>query len=275
MDLAPLRGHFDRRLTQLKRDVYTGVSTQLRAHRSKTTAKCDEILSQYQAETLRKLQNMEVRQAVVDIDKNSSFQVPISPKKKTKYDAKKAKQSTTADVTPRRLVDIVSGQPSRPVGGPEQSQPVSRTNNSQFSSDLALQNENDIMVMEALTNMTTSVQQALSYFKNTAHILEVILSNTDMLVDAKTSKEPRTGALPFQGRERIRFLKQPFSDSSDGVQESRAFPRSRISLSRTDGVSVSEQENSNCGVSGELVKTLTGLAKNGSQLLEVGVALFL
>ncbi|RUS76380.1 hypothetical protein EGW08_015860 [Elysia chlorotica] len=271
LDMAPMREHFDHRLTQLKRDVYTGVSNLLKAQKSKTIAKCDEILSRHQTETLRQLHNMNARTSFVrsdtSSDTNNSSQATFPTRRREKYDVKKATQSTTAGVIPRRLVDIVNVQPSRPDAESEQAQPISGINDTITSPDLALHNENDMMVMEALTNMTTSVQQAVSYFKNTAHMLEVILSNTDMLVDGKVSKEQSdsAGPLPLQGREQFGFLRQPFSDGPSWVGRSRNVERP------PDGSSVSRQDNmpNNCGIPMDVIGKLTGIAKNGSQLLEL------
>ena len=157
-------------------------------------------------------------------ENKTSPHAAFSASKKTKFDAKKAKQSTTADVPPRGFLDIVRRVPRRPTVDTVQPVPAPPENSTTDSSEQAELNEKDEMIMEALTNMTTSVQQAVSYFRNTAHLLEVILSNTDMLVDARVPQSEDETPLPFQGGDRFQVPGEPFSTGPGGFEVRGAIP---------------------------------------------------
>lgn len=275
VEFAPVTDHIDQRITRLKRDVYTGVSNLLKAHRSVTTEKCDEILNRYQTETCRQREIVAVQpeqDKTTDMtEKQMSPIASLNETKKAKLELKEAKQSTTADVPPRGIGEIIKETHQRPSEKSGQSVAESKRNVTQMHS---MQNENDAMIMEALTNMTTSVQQAVSYFKNTAYILEVILSNTDMLLNAKKTPEPKPVPLPFQDQKQFGLGRESFFGDFSGVEAISAFPgpRSRELQRPVDDTAagLSQRDGGRgCSVPDHVIRNIDGLVKNGSQLLEL------
>ncbi|GFR68567.1 neurotrypsin [Elysia marginata] len=273
VDFAPVTEHVDQRLTRLKRDVYTGVSNLLKGQTSVTTDKCDEILKRYQTETCAQREAAQSKPAADEI-KNSrvgffSSHATLTASKRAKFNLKKAKQSTTADVPPRGLGIFIRETPKRPTVRSEQPAPKPTQSKTPISSDLTLQNENDEKIMEALANMTTSVQQAVSYFRNTGYILEVILSNTDMILNGQKPAEQKPIPMPFQERKQFRFSRQPFFDDRGGVEAISMFPGARETNRPLDGLPGPKQTDNGCKDANQIVRNIADLVKNGSQLLEL------
>ncbi|BFZ01436.1 hypothetical protein BsWGS_04475 [Bradybaena similaris] len=125
------------------------------------------------------------------------------------------------------------------------------------------QAEEDEKVMKALYNMTTSVLQAVSYFRNTGRLLEQILSNTDMLVVKQNGQ-----------RERIEDVgvKSPSPSNYGDYDSANVIPGSEHleEAHRFDNIITETQssagENS---LSRNILAKVATLVTNGSQLLEV------
>ncbi|GFO38030.1 neurotrypsin [Plakobranchus ocellatus] len=277
VDFSPVFQHIDRRSSHLNREIYRSVADLVKAEKSTTTAKCEEILKRYQEEIRRQPRRAEMS-TVLDsfqgnLERNRST-LGSNINKRAKLDIiKKAKQSTTAEVTPRGGVDTVRDNLAIQTAQLEQSASASE-NDTKSTSDQDWQDENDAMVMEALTNMTTSVQQAVSYFRNTAHLLEMILSNTDMLLQAQIPPAGRPGALPLpnSGINGIRYQPGPLPvrPNSESLELSNNIPgggRSRIPVQAP--LPVKPQDGKECVLPGELTRSMATFVKNGSQLLEI------
>ncbi|CAG5119514.1 unnamed protein product, partial [Candidula unifasciata] len=124
------------------------------------------------------------------------------------------------------------------------------------------QDENDEQVMNALYNMTTSVLQAVNYFRNTGRMLEQILSNTDSIIIQQTDITKRFNPL---------YLGVLSSTEDDESYQSNIIPgaqgaEKRIPLKRLSPVKTAD---AGCSSYNEVFKNVTAIIRNGSQLLEV------
>ncbi|XP_012937281.1 uncharacterized protein LOC101861810, partial [Aplysia californica] len=124
--------------------------------------------------------------------------------------------------------------------------------------------ENDQRIMRALTNMTSSVLQAVNYFRHTGRMLEQIMSNTDNLVSSQTDLMRKV-----EGLESLAF---PQKTTGKSGEISNAIPGSQHQTQGDEGSTsrpLTGSSPDHCIVSNDLVNNMATIAKNGSQLLEV------
>lgn len=129
------------------------------------------------------------------------------------------------------------------------------------------QAEEDEKVMKALYNMTTSVLQAVSYFRNTGRLLEQILSNTDMLVVKQTGQRQRIEDVGVKSPSSSNYGDYDSANvipGSEHLEEAHRFDNSIIESQSSTG------ENS---LSRNILANVATLVTNGSQLLEVSLRL--
>ncbi|CAG5133296.1 unnamed protein product [Candidula unifasciata] len=117
------------------------------------------------------------------------------------------------------------------------------------------QAEDDEKIMQALYNMTTSVLQAVSYFRNTGRMMEQILSNTDMLV-VKQHQRLDDGS-----------VKGPVSSNYGDYDSANVIPGS----DHVEGHQRYDSQSSaaESSLSRNILENVATLVANSSQLLEV------
>ncbi|CAL1537607.1 unnamed protein product [Lymnaea stagnalis] len=130
---------------------------------------------------------------------------------------------------------------------------TSNKNNGETKGDY--QNEMDDQVMSALHNMTTSVLQAVSYFRNTATILENLVSNTDVLISAQVDLTRKFDLIQLSGHARADDSEFEATNTIPGAVNDQP---QKPSLPLTG-----------CLVSKEVAGNVANIIRNGSQLLEV------
>lgn len=117
--------------------------------------------------------------------------------------------------------------------------------------NIEYQNEMDEQVMTMLFNMTSSVLQATSYFRNTGRMLEQIASSMDILVGAQADLTRKFDLIQLTGHGR--------ADDSDNE------------VSNVISDTVADDKRSGCVLSKDISKHLAPIIKNNSQILEVSL----
>ncbi|KAH9488653.1 hypothetical protein Btru_061246 [Bulinus truncatus] len=118
------------------------------------------------------------------------------------------------------------------------------------------QNEMDEQVMSALTNMTSSVLQAVSYLRNTGGLLEQIASNTDLLISSQSDFTQKLKS--------AQYFKNSQTDRDDFD-----VPNTIPGAVANDGYSSHFTQTAWQPFPRDIAWKLANLIQNGSQLLEV------
>lgn len=168
------------------------------------------------------------------------------------------KDSSSQETVSSRVTNLESGNRSENVTPSEDATVQASTDQTK-----KYQDENDERVMNALYNMTGSVLQAVSYFRNSGRILEQILSNTDSITVQQTDLARRLDISLSNGLIATEDLEPEQSNIIPGT-DSRERQQTYHTLF-TAARSVGE----GCVLPMDMISSLANVIKNGSHLLEV------